>query len=61
MLSRGLDQEGAWTAAQTELLALSSKSRQLFAEKSDHSIELSQPEAAVDAIRQMIELVRKTG
>lgn len=48
-----------WQAWQTELLQLSSNSQQLFAEKSGHSIELEQPEAAVAAIVKMVELVRQ--
>jgi len=49
-----------WPEWQTELLQLSSNSQQLLAE-SDHSIEIEQPEAAVAAIVQMVELVRQSG
>jgi pimeloyl-ACP methyl ester carboxylesterase len=49
----GKDQD--WQRMQTELLELSSKSQQLFADKRGHSIQLDQPEAAVDAIEMMVE------
>jgi hypothetical protein len=48
-----------WQDWQTELLQLSSNSQHLFAE-SDHSIEFLKPEAAVDAILKMVELVRQS-
>jgi pimeloyl-ACP methyl ester carboxylesterase len=49
-----------WQAWQTELLQLSSNSQQLFAENSDHDIEIEEPEAAVAAILQMVRQVRET-
>ena len=55
VLSRGLDQKPDWQAMQVELLQLSSNSQQLIADKSDHNIEINQPEAAVVAIIKMIE------
>jgi pimeloyl-ACP methyl ester carboxylesterase len=59
VLSRGLDQNPDWQAGQAGLLQLSSNSQHLIAEKSDHNIELNQPEAAVAAIVQMVEQLRK--
>jgi hypothetical protein len=59
VLSRGSDQKPGWQAGQAELLQLSSNSQHLIAEKSDHNIELHQPEAAVAAIVKMVELLRK--
>jgi len=59
VLSRGLDQDSDWQAGQAELLQLSTNSQQLFAEKSGHNIELDQPEAAVEAIVKMVEIIRK--
>jgi len=44
---------------QAELLSLSSRSRQLMAEKSFHSVEIDQPEVVVDAIRQVVSMVRQ--
>ena len=44
---------------QTELLGLSSTSQQLFADKSGHNIEFDQPEAAVGAIVEMVEQLRR--
>jgi dihydrofolate reductase len=60
VLSRGLtvDPDQDWQRMQTELLGLSSNSQQLFADKSGHSIQLDQPEAAVDAIVMMVEHIR---
>jgi pimeloyl-ACP methyl ester carboxylesterase len=58
VLTRGLDQTPDWTASQASLLELSSRSQQLFAEKSGHSIQIEQPEAAVGAIVKMVEQVR---
>ena len=43
---------------QQQLLALSTNSRQMTAEKSFHAIEMSEPDIAVEAIRQLVETVR---
>jgi hypothetical protein len=48
------DGEQKWQREQTELLQLSSDSRQVFAEKSGHNIQFDQPAAAVGAIVQMV-------
>lgn len=47
-----------WQKWQTELLQLSTHSRQLFAE-SDHNIQFEAPDAAIAAILQMVEQVRQ--
>ena len=44
---------------QTSLLALSPNSRHMIADRSFHSIEISQPAIVIDAIRQAIEATRK--
>ncbi len=44
---------------QTELLALSNRSRQFLAESSFHSVEIDQPEVVVEAIRQVVDMVRE--
>lgn len=59
VLSRGNDQDAKHTAAQTDLLQLSTDSRQLVADQSGHSIHLEQPAAAVAAIVQMVEQLRQ--
>jgi pimeloyl-ACP methyl ester carboxylesterase len=61
VLSRGLllDPDPDWQRMQTEFLELSSSSQQLFADKSGHSIEFDQPEAAVGAIEKMVEQTRE--
>jgi hypothetical protein len=58
VLTRGLDQRPDWMAQQAELLELSTNSQQLFAEKSGHSVEFDQPDAALGAIVRMVEQVR---
>ena len=60
VLSRGKDQDAKHTAAQTDLLQLSTNSQQLVADQSGHPIHIDQPEAAVAAIVKMVELVRQT-
>jgi hypothetical protein len=49
-----------WQSWQTELLQLSSKSQQLFAENGNHGIQIDEPEAATAAIIQMVQQVRQT-
>ncbi|HEX2991646.1 MAG TPA: alpha/beta hydrolase [Anaerolineales bacterium] len=58
VLSRGKDQDAKHTAAQADLLQLSTNSQQFFADQSGHSINIDQPEAAVAAILKMVEMVR---
>ena len=60
VLSRGKDQDAKHTAAQADLLQLSTNSQQFFADQSGHSINIDQPEAAVAAIVKMVEQVRQT-
>jgi pimeloyl-ACP methyl ester carboxylesterase len=59
VLTAGLDQQPGWQTGQAELAKLSSNSQQLTAEKSDHSIAIHQPDAAVSAIVKMVEQLRK--
>ena len=59
VLSRGKDQDAKHTAAQTDLLQLSTNSQQFFADQSGHPIMIEQPDAAVAAIVKMVELVRQ--
>jgi len=60
VLSRGKDQDAKHTAAQADLLQLSTNSQQFFADQSGHSIHIDQPEAAVAAIVKMVQQVRQT-
>lgn len=60
VLTAKLNNMPGWQEWQTELLQLSSNSQQLFAENSDHNIQIEKPEAAVSAIIQMVEQVRQT-
>jgi pimeloyl-ACP methyl ester carboxylesterase len=64
VLSRGLREgseaeDAKWQREQSALLQLSSNSRQMFAEKSGHNIQFEQPAAAVGAIVQMVEQIRR--
>jgi pimeloyl-ACP methyl ester carboxylesterase len=59
VLTRGLSQNPVWLAGQAKLLQLSTNSQQIFAEQSDHNIELDQPEAAVGAILKMVQIIRQ--
>jgi hypothetical protein len=61
VLSRGLAEDGEqkWQREQTELLQLSSDSRQVFADQSHHNIQFEQPAAATAAIVQMVEHIRR--
>jgi pimeloyl-ACP methyl ester carboxylesterase len=59
VLSRGKDQDAKHTAAQTDLLQLSTNSQQFFADQSGHPIMIDQPDAAVAAIVKMVEMVRQ--
>jgi pimeloyl-ACP methyl ester carboxylesterase len=59
VLTARLNGNPAWPAWQTELLELSSNSQQLYAENSGHIIQADEPQAAIDAILKMVELVRQ--
>ena len=58
VLTARLNTNPGWPQWQKELLELSSNSQQLFAENSGHTIQADEPEAAVAAILNMVELVR---
>jgi pimeloyl-ACP methyl ester carboxylesterase len=45
----------AWREGQQQLLDLSTRSEQIFADQSGHNIHLDQPEAVVNAVRRLIE------
>lgn len=51
--------EQIWQEMQTELANLSTNSRMLVAEQSGHGIQVDQPDLVVEAIREMVEMVRK--
>ncbi len=48
-----------WQQMQMEIAALSSKGKRLVAEQSGHYIHLQQPRIVVEAIKEVIEMVRK--
>jgi pimeloyl-ACP methyl ester carboxylesterase len=47
--------EQEWTKMQTELAALSSRGKQLIAEKSEHYIQLDQPELVIASILELVQ------
>jgi hypothetical protein len=53
------NQARGYARLQSELLALSHNSTQLFADRSFHSVEIDQPEVVVAAIKRVVESVRK--
>jgi hypothetical protein len=61
VLTAKLNDMLGWPEWQSELLQLSSNSQQMFAENSGHNIQVDEPQAAVEAILQMIQQVRETG
>jgi len=48
----------AWNEMQSELLSLSSNSRQIIAAESEHHIQLQQPELVIDAIKDVIQAIQ---
>jgi pimeloyl-ACP methyl ester carboxylesterase len=60
VLTGRLNNRPGWQEWQTKLLELSTNSQQLIAENSGHGIQIEEPEAAVAAIIQMVQLVRQT-
>ena len=72
VLSRGLSEplpgisesdnqqyERAWQVMQSELVALSSNSKQVIAKESGHYIQLKQPELVTDSIQEVVQAVQK--
>lgn len=49
----------AWQVMQSDLVALSSNSKQVIAEKSGHNIHLQQPQLLIEAIRQIVQVTHK--
>jgi pimeloyl-ACP methyl ester carboxylesterase len=48
-----------WQQMQSELAAQSSQGKRIVAEQSGHYIQLDQPELVIDAIREVVEAVRR--
>lgn len=61
VLTAKLNDLPGWPKWQSELLQLSSNSRQLFAENSGHNIQVDEPQVAAQAILQMSQQVREMG
>jgi hypothetical protein len=59
VLTARLNDNPGWPEWQPELLQLSSNSQHLFAENSGHTIQFDEPEAAIAAILNMVELARQ--
>ena len=58
VVSRGLDPDPKWQRMQTDLLGLSSNSRQIVAAESGHLIQIDQPDVASGAIVEMVDQLR---
>jgi pimeloyl-ACP methyl ester carboxylesterase len=61
VLSAGRPIDALWGEMQHDLLPLSSRSRQIVAFDSGHSVEFDQPEVVVNAIRDLVETIRGGG
>lgn len=61
VLTAGLNDNPGWPEWQSELLQLSSNSQQMIAENSGHTVQLDEPQMAVDAILQMVGASRNAG
>lgn len=48
----------AWLALQAKLVALSTNGEQIIVKDSSHTMQLDQPEAVIEAIRKLVEMVR---
>ena len=48
-----------WQALQSELVGLSSDSKQVIAKQSGHNMQLEQPNLVIDAIREIVDALRK--
>lgn len=59
VLTANLNDIPGWPEMQSELLQLSSNSQQRIAENSGHTIQLDEPQFAVEAIIQMVRQVRE--
>jgi TRAP-type C4-dicarboxylate transport system substrate-binding protein len=53
--------EDAWQEAQHESTRLSTQGRLVVAEKSGHIIQFEQPEVIVEAVEEMVKVVRTSG
>lgn len=56
-----IEQQAAWSVLQEELAALSSRGRRVVAPEAGHLIQIDQPEAIVDAIRDLVTSLRAAG
>jgi pimeloyl-ACP methyl ester carboxylesterase len=61
VLTRGVDSSADLVASHRELASLSTNSRHIVVEGAGHEIHLYQPQAVVDAIREVVEAVRGDG
>ncbi len=59
VLTRGKDKREGHTRLQTDLVRLSRNSKQVIAQNSGHHIQLDEPEFVADAVRQVVEAVRR--
>jgi pimeloyl-ACP methyl ester carboxylesterase len=55
VLTRGKQVDAAWQTLQKELASLSTNSKQMIATRSDHQIQLEQPDLVIAAIKQVLD------
>lgn len=61
VLTAKLNDNPGWPAWQSELLQLSSNSRQIIAANSGHTVQMDEPQVVVEAMLQMIQQAREMG
>src|SRR5215469_8369085 len=54
VLTRGTQVDATWQALQKDLASLSTNSKQIIATRSDHQIQLKQPDLVIAAIKQVL-------
>ena len=59
VVTRGIGLSATWRAAQADLLELSTRSRQVIATRSDHWIQLRQPDLVIAQIGTVIKTIRR--
>lgn len=59
VISRGIGASAAWRAAQEDMVELSTRSRQVIATKSDHWIQLRQPDLVVRQVFTVVHTIRR--
>ena len=59
VITRGIGASQTWRATQKAMVGLSTRGRQIIATKSDHWIQLRQPDLVIREIRTVVNAVRQ--